>query len=291
MSEPIIIGYDGSAASDRALEWAATAATERGLPLKILVAWAMPPGAFGEGAGAGVSGTLMDELRSEADVTLENAIAKATGLARDVEVSGEVVVSTPAAALVERSGDASMIVVGSHGRGGFSGLLLGSVSRQVSAHANCPVVVVRRAADPDAREVVVGVDGSKESLKALDFAFDHASRHGLRLRVVHTWEVPPIGAITGVPTFSPPELLHDIKSNEMRITAEALAGHRDRYPDVTVEQEVLQGAPVKTLADMSDRSAMVVVGSRGRGGFLGLLLGSVSHGVLHHAHCPVTVVH
>ena len=291
MSKPIVVGYDGSPASDRAVEWAAKAAQERGLSMKILVAWAMPPGAFGEGAGAGVSGQLMEEMRSEADAMLEHALRTTQPLTPDVDVTGEVVVSTPAAALVERSHGASMIVVGSHGRGGFAGLLLGSVSRQVAAHATCPVIVVRRPADPDAREVIVGVDGSKEALKALDFAFDQASRAGLRLRVVHTWDVPPIGTITGVPTFSPPELLQDIKGNEMRITAEALAGHRDRYPDVRVEQEVLRGTPVKVLTDMSERSALVVVGSRGRGGFLGLLLGSVSHGVLHHAHCPVAVVH
>ena len=215
----------------------------------------------------------MEELRVEAEGMVESAMAKAQAVSPELDVSGGVAVSPAAAVLVEQSHDAGMVVVGSHGRGGFAGLLLGSVSRQVAAHADCPVVVVREVANPKAREVVVGVDGSKPAIKALDFAYDYASRRGLRLRVVHTWEVPPIGAITGVPTFSPPELLQDIKGNEMRVTAETLAGHSDRYPDVTVEQEVVRGTPVQTLADMSQHADLVVVGSRGRGGFLGLLLG------------------
>ncbi len=290
MSQPIVVGYDGSPASDMALDWASRAAADRGVTLRVLVAWTAPPVTFG-GAGATYEANLLEELRTQADVFLEKALNAAQAIDQDLTVIGEVVVSTPAAALVEYSHEAAMVVVGSHGRGGFTGLLLGSVSRQVATHATCPVVVVRHPADGHAREVVVGVDGSKQALKALDFAYDYASRSGLRLRVAHTWEVPPIGAITGVPTFSPPELLMDIKGNEMRITAEVLAGHGERYPDVTVVQEVQRGTPVKALAEMSEHAALVVVGSRGRGGFLGLLLGSVSHGVLHHAHCPVAVIH
>lgn len=288
MSQPIVVGYDGSPASDQALEWAALAAAERGLPLKVLVAWSPP---FAGGSGMGYEGQLLEELRIDADRALEKALNSAQSYNNDLRISGEVAVSTPAAVLVEQSHAASMVVVGSHGRGGFTGLLLGSVSRQVATHSGCPVVVVRHPADSNALEVVVGVDGSKQALRALDFAFDYASRRGHSLRVVHTWEVPPIGAITGVPTFSPPELLQDIKGNEMRITAEALAGHRDRYPDVSVHQEVVRGTPVQVLTDMSAHSALLVVGSRGRGGFLGLLLGSVSHGIVHHAKCPVAVVH
>lgn len=290
MTHPIVVGYDGSPTSDLALDWAARTAADRGVTLQVVIAWAMPPVNF-SGLGVADETSLMKELRQESDQLAETAVLRVMEAFPGLTVTSQIVVGTPAAALVEHSHEAAMVVVGSRGRGGFSELLLGSVSRQVAAHAGCPVVVVRHPVDEGAREVVVGVDGSKPALKALDFAYDYASRGGLRLRVVHTWEVPPIGAITGVPTFSPPELLQDIKGNEMRITAEALAGHSDRYPDVTVVQDVVRGTPVQTLAEMSDRAALVVVGSRGRGGFLGLLLGSVSHGVLHHAHCPVAVVH
>jgi nucleotide-binding universal stress UspA family protein len=180
--------------------------------------------------------------------------------------------------------------VGSRGHGTFAGLLLGSVSRQVATHAKCSSVIVRPAADPQSRDIVVGVDGSQPSLHALDFAFDEADRRGMRLRVLHTWDVPPVGAITGVPTFSPPEFIRDLKNSEARLISEALAGHGDRYPDVEVSEELEQGGPVQVLTEASEHAAMVVVGSRGRGGFLGLLLGSVSHGIAHHAHCSVAVI-
>lgn len=291
MSEPIVVGYDGSTASDLALEWAAVAAADRGLTLKVVVTWSLPPVAFGTGAGGSYEARLMDGLRVDADATLEKAMMAAQDVDPDLRVTGAVLAGPPAATLVEQSHEASMMVLGSHGRGGLNALLLGSVSRQVSTHSACPAVVVRHRADPKAKEVVVGVDGSPPALKALDFAFDHASRRGNVLRVVHTWEVPPIGAITGVPTFSPPELLADIKGNEMRTTSEVLAGHSERYPDVKVIQDVQRGAPVHVLTELSDHTALLVVGSRGRGGFVGLLLGSVGHGVLHHARCPVAIVH
>lgn len=291
MSKPVVVGYDGSTASDLALEWAARAATDRGLPLEVLVTWTAPPTQFGSVTGDLYDSELVDELRSQSDLSLERAITQAQEVSPDLAVHGEVLVSPPAASLVERSKQASLVVVGSHGRGGFTGLLLGSISRQVATHAKCPAVVVRPPANPDADEIVVGVDGSQPSLAAMDWAIDEASRKGFSLRVIHTWEVPPIGAITGVPTFSPPELLEDIKGSEMRTTAEVLAGHRDRYPDVTVAQDVERGSPIHVLCTASERAAMTVVGSRGRGGFVGLLLGSVSHGVVHHAKSPVTVVH
>lgn len=291
MSKPIVVGYDGSSVSELALEWAARAAAERNLQLEILVAWSMPPANVGSGMGVAYESQLVEEMRSVSDRSLEEALSHARAISPDVDVRGEVLVSPPAASLVEHSKSASLIVLGSHGRGGFKGLLLGSVSREVATHGQCPVVIVRPAADPEAQEIVVGVDGSEPALAALDWAFDEASRRGLSLRVIHTWEVPPIGAITGVPTFSPPELLEDIRSSEMRSTAEAIAGHRERYPDVTVTQDVERGSPVHILCAASEHAAMVVVGSRGRGGFVGLLLGSVSHGIIHHAKCPVAVVH
>ena len=150
---------------------------------------------------------------------------------------------------------------------------------------------VQPAREADATgHVLVGIDGSPASVRALGFAFDHASRHNLALTVVHTWEVPPIGAITGVPSPEPPTLLQNIADNELRASSEELAGYSESYPDVPVDISVVQGSPLKVLAEKSSDADLLVVGSRGRGGFLGLLLGSVSHGVLHHAHCPVAVV-
>lgn len=291
MSTPVVLGYDQSAISDLALEWAVAAASDRGVPLEIVVCWQAPAVTVGSGMGVSIETDVIDELRAEADQLLAGAVEKASGMAPDLTIHGEVMVSGPAAALVEKSKGAALVVVGSHGRGGFKGLLLGSVSRQVATHAKCPVAVIREPAKAGAKELVVGIDGSAPAMKALDFAFDYASRRHLRLHVLHAWEVPPIGAITSTPTITPQELLTDLKGAEARATAEVLAGHRDNYPDVSVEQDVVHGSAVAELAKASQDAALVVVGSRGRGGFLGLLLGSVSHGVVHHAKSPVVVVH
>jgi len=291
MSKPVVLGYDQSPVSDLALEWAAQAALDRVVPLEIVVCWDPPATNIGAGMGVGVDTQVIAELRDEAEKFLATAIEKASGLAPDLSVRGEVMVSGAAAALVERSKSASMVVVGSHGRGGFAGLLLGSVSRQVAAHARCPVAVIREPAKVGAKAVIVGVDGSAPSVKALDFAFDYASRRHLTLHVMHAWEVPPIGTLSVTPTIKPQEILDDIKGAEVRATSEVLAGHAEDYPDVKVVQEVVHGSAVHELAAASKDAALVVVGSRGRGGFLGLLLGSVSHGVVHHAKSPVVVVH
>jgi nucleotide-binding universal stress UspA family protein len=217
MSKPVVLGYDRSAVSDLALEWAVTAARDRNVPLQVVVCWSVPATNFGAGMGASLETELVEELRSDAEAMLTEAVQKAAGMAPDLAVSGATIVGSPAASLVGLSEGAALLVVGSHGRGGFAGLLLGSVSRQVAAHAKCPVVVVREPSALDAQEVVVGVDGSPHALRALTFAFELASRRGLRLRVLHAWEVPPIGVIGAMPTLTPQELLDDIRTTPMSL--------------------------------------------------------------------------
>lgn len=180
------------------------------------------------------------------------------------------------------------LVVGTHGRSGLKRLILGSVSRQVATHANCPTVVVRPSTASDPREVLVGLDGSDPSLRALNFAFNAASCRGLDLRVIVTW-VPPVDPITNVPS-SDSVVLTEEAGAEMRVAAEELAGHRQRYPDVAVNVSEHRGKASAALIAASENAALVVVGSRGLGGFRGLLLGSVSHAVVHDAMCPVAVV-
>jgi nucleotide-binding universal stress UspA family protein len=291
MTDSVIVGYDGSEEADLAVRWAAEAASSRGLPLKVICVWTLPPIDLGMGSGGGFDGQMIDSLQDETGSTLAKGIALAEATVKGLDVSGEVTSGPPAGSLVSHAADAAIIVLGSQGRGGFTGLLLGSVSRQVAAHVECPAVIVRPAQNPTSREIAVGVDGSESSLRALNFAFQVASRRTYDLRLLHTWEVPPIGAITGVPAFAPPDLLEDLESAEMRTVAEALAGYREQYPDVPVTQDVLRGSPVDALRKASEKAAMVVVGSRGRGGFTGLLLGSVSHSVAHHAKCTVAIVH
>ena len=291
VSGPVVLGLEESSVSDLALEWAVQAAQERAVPLELVVCWQEPAVSIGVGMGVPQDTDVVRALRSQSEYVLARGAEKVAGISPELTVRGEVVADAPAKALIEHSRAASLIVVGSHGRGGFSGLLLGSVSRQVATHASSPVAVIREPAPDSALEVVVGVDGSPEAMRALNFAFDFASRRRLSLRVMHAWEVPPIASFSASRTLSPLQVLSDIEGAEERATAEVLAGHAERYPDVHVAVDVVHGNPAAQLVGASATAAAVVVGSRGRGGFLGLALGSVSHTLLHHAQSPVIVVH
>lgn len=286
---PIVVAYDSSRMSKHALSYAAAEAAERGLPLRIVSAFTVVTSDLGLGAGAAYEAETAEALRQAAQNDAEDAVAWVAEHYPDLTVEKRSMAGPAAAVIIENSAGSSLLVVGSHGHGGFLGMLLGGVSREVATHSKVPTIVVRDTDYADNR-VVVGVDGSPDSLRALAFAFDMASRYGAPLVAVHTWEVPPIGAITGVPTPEPPELIQDMADNELRTAAEELAGFGERYPDVVVEQKIVRGSPVKVLCEEAQDSRLLVVGSRGRGGFLGLLLGSVSHGVLHHATCNVAVV-
>ncbi|HUR08953.1 MAG TPA: universal stress protein, partial [Nonomuraea sp.] len=195
-------------------------------------------------------------------------------------------VCAPAAALIDASRDAALVVVGHRGLGGFTGLLVGSVGVQTAAHAACPVVVVRDSpsgasdeAGPATGQVVVGVDGSDLSNLAVDFAFAHAALHRLGVVAVHAhqWR---IGSYYTDYLYQWPT----------RLLAEAVAECRAKYPDVPVQQKVVQGESADVLIAESAGAALTVVGSRGRGGFTGLLLGSTSQRVLHHATGTVAIV-
>lgn len=287
MSGSVIVGYDGSEGSASALRWAATTATQRARTLEVVTTWSMPPADLGMGASALVQQDLVDELRKEAQTANDEGLVIAAQLGANAV--GEVIAGRPASVMVHLSEDAEMVVVGSHGSGGLTGFLLGSVSRQIATHASCPTVVMRPVA-ADAADMVVGVDGSEHSLKALRWAFEQASFTGLSLHVLHSWEIPPTWSMVEVPSYEPEILIRDYGNAELRDTSEAMAGFRDDFPDVKVRQEVMKGSPVKALVKASEHAEMVVVGSRGLGGFRGLLLGSVSHAVVHKAACPVAVV-
>lgn len=281
----IVVGVDGSAAATAAAGWAVAEAQATGRGLTFVYAVEPPVMAGSVGMGLPVSIGAIDEWRDRAHAEAV-AIAAAVG-ALDPEVL--VAVGSPSGVLVERSESAALIVVGSRGRGGFAGLLLGSVGAQVAPHASCPVVVVRDVPRATATDVVVGIDGSDVSQEALNFAFTQASLHGHRLVVLHAWDVPSYDLIA-VPQIPVPLPLHDITDDEIRLSAEALAGFREEYPDVDVVERLVRGSAASALLDAASEAALIVVGSRGHGPAVGALLGSVSHEVLHRAHVPVAVV-
>jgi nucleotide-binding universal stress UspA family protein len=282
---PIVVGVDGSEIALHAVRAAAREAAYRHRPLRIVHAfiWPLMKVPLGPAPGAPAEGGL----RNQAERCVAEAVAEAGKVAPEVAVSGAVVDGAATAVLLGEARDAALVVLGNRGLGGFAGLLLGSVAVQVSAHANCPVLVVRGESRADG-PVVVGVDGSALSQEAVRFAFEEAAWRGAELVAVHAWLYPtPVGPGDILP------LVYDLdafRDEEERTLAEAVAGWSERYPEVTVRQLLVRGSPARALVEESRTAQLVVVGARGRGALGGLLLGSVSHAVLHHAHAPLAIV-
>jgi nucleotide-binding universal stress UspA family protein len=288
MGEPrtVVVGVDGSDEALRAVRWAAVEARRCGLPLRLVhaMAWVVDP-ELERAARGDFYAELLNQARAR--------VAKAAALAREVEpdlvVEEEVSPGYQVDVLAEQARLAGMLVLGDRGLGRFEELMIGSTAVGLAAQAPCPVVVVRgREIDADGAAtlpVVVGTDGSPTSAPALAWAFAAAARRAVSLIAVRTR----------------PELLADpamaalldrgaVERDERARLGAELATWSARYPDVTVESEVSQEPPVRRLARLSERAQLVVVGSRGRGEFAGLVLGSVSHALLHRAACPVAIV-
>ncbi|WP_141576803.1 universal stress protein [Actinomadura sp. WMMA1423] len=281
----IVVGDDGSEPSLLAVDWAADEAARRGASLHVV--YVVTPWLFDvptDPGAAQVREQLLDGGRDIVELGVERARGRVPGL----EVTGEQTGGQPAKVLVERGRDALMVVTGSRGSGGLSGLLLGSVAMQVATHATCPVVVTR-APSADARgDVVVGVDGSPAGAGAIGFAFEEAALRGARLRAVAAWSHP---VPSGRGDMQP--LVYDhalVAAEEERVLSESLAGWWAKYPDVDLVSEAVHGGAARVLAGASVNAGLLVVGSRGHGGFAGLLLGSVGHAMLLRAHCPVAIV-
>ncbi len=280
---PILVGVDGSSFSARALDWAVEEASRRGRPLWLICAWELD-------YTAGMIGTLIPLLQQECEQILAQARQQVAARDPELRVTTATVQGQPAAALIEASGRACLVVVGSRGLGSFQGALAGSTSIAVAAHAHCPVVVVHEQVQSGelARRVVVGVDGSEGSGETLRFAFEQANERGLGVSVVHAWGVTFLEGV-----FALGGLIEGLE--ELRREQEALAGQwvspwREKFPSVEVQITVTQARPVDALVEASREAQLLVVGSRGHGGFTRLLLGSVTRGVLHRAACPVAVI-
>jgi nucleotide-binding universal stress UspA family protein len=284
-STQIVVGYDGSPDSHAALDWAVREAASRHLGVRIV--HCEPDMAAFDAAAASMSGApgLATPLPHEGQTVVGRAAQVVT--AAGVPVATVVDSGSPARALVEQSRTAVMVVIGSRGHGSISSAILGSTVSHVASHAHCPVIVVRAQGVPDG-PVVVGVDGSPESEEVVGWAIDHASRHGLALEVLHSYAIPVYPGV--VPYVPPVEITEATAGFEQRVTAEVLAGWREKYPDVEVSTNVAHGRPGPALVEATGRASLTVVGSRGRGAFLGMLLGSTSQSLLHHANGSVAVL-
>ena len=284
----VVVGYDGSEHSSIAVDWAAAEAASRGAMLTLAAATTVPLEGMRFG-GSLLSPEAIDDLLERLHQATQQRADEAKRAHPGLDVAVKVALGSPASVLVEASTNADMVVVGSRGMGGFRGLLVGSVGVQVASNASCPAVVIRKAPAPAASTIVVGVDGSELSLAALDFAFDMADRRGWRVRAVHAWEIPAYDVLAA-PAGPPPFDVEELEAGEHIAFAESLAGLRERHPGVDVEEQVVKGQSVRAILSASDDAALIVLGTRGRGEFLGAVLGSVSQGVLHRAKVPVAVV-
>lgn len=282
----VVVGYDGSDGSERALEWAVEEARLRGLPLEVVAVWDEPTVDVGMGAGAVADPNLARVLEERAD----DIAARGAAVVEEVPVTSRALPGPAATALIDLSRDAELIVTGSHSKRGVAEILLGSTSDQVATHSTCPTIVVRPKPIVNQR-LAVAVDGSHPGSRALDWAFEEASRRGWKVRVIHAWDVHVVGFDVDDSTYPKGGILDEVKDAETRLNAEVLAGQRARYPDVEVEVLVDRGNADRVVLEASADCDLLVVGSKGHGALASMLLGSVSHRVLHHADCSVAVVH
>ncbi|WIY00775.1 universal stress protein [Amycolatopsis mongoliensis] len=288
VTRPVVVGVDGSTSATQAVCWAAREAVRRDLPLVVVHVCALVPVAV---PFAGALGAYKYVLVEEGRAWLAAARDAAKEAAPEVRVSTELTNGWAAEHLIGRSTSAELLVLGSRGLGGFSGLLVGSVAVAVASHGHCPVVVVREAdaatGAPQDGPVVVGVDESPAGAAAIPFAFQAAATRGVPLLAVHTWMDQAI-AIAWESSLA--TNWGQVRDEQLRLLEERLTPFRGRYPDVPVQLEIATDGPARTLLGHAHTAQLVVVGSRGRGGFRGLLLGSTSQALIHHATCPVAVV-
>lgn len=289
----VIVGVDGSPSSRAAVEWAARDAQMRNVALKIV--HVVAPIVTGTQGWSGVPipteyAQLQEDQAAQAIEQAHSAAHTAAPSHVD-RISSEILHAPTVPALVELSTHAEMLVVGCRGHGGVPGVLLGSVSSGVAHYAHCPVAVIHHhepvtAPSPDA-PVVVGIDGSPTSELAAAIAFDEASRRGVDLVALHAWSDMNSVGIARV-GWAPIEH-RNTKDREEELLAERLCGWTDRYPDVVVHKQVVCDQPALRLLEEAAKAQLVVVGSHGRGGFPGMLLGSVSTAVVNAARIPVII--
>jgi nucleotide-binding universal stress UspA family protein len=286
MVDPVVAGVDGSEPSVAAARYAAGLAERRGAPLRLVHGYLHPLG-YGS-LGLTAASPALPDIGDEARAMLDRLATAVRDEHPGLDVTVQHVALGGAPALIEASAHADVVVVGHRGQGGFAELLLGSVGSQVSAHARAPVIVVRpEPAGPDA-PVVVGVDGSDGSEPAVEFAFHEASGRGVPLVAVHVYWADPAD------TVRDPDADADARARAEAdaVLDAALAPAEARYPDVEVRRTPVHSLnPEYSLVEASRTASLLAIGSRGRGGFAGLLLGSVSQALVHHAYCPVAVVH
>ena len=280
---PVVVGVDASPNSDPALRWAIAEASTRHIPLHLVSAW-------NPSFDIDALGLATRDVDAHCRAVLDHATAEVQAVDPAIPVTTTTYIGPPQTALIEASRGADTLVVGSRALRPMRALLVGATSLEVAAHAECPVVLVRQTeiSRPGRGRVVVGVDGTPQSADAVGYGFGYAAAHGVELTVLHAYQLEYVaGVISGL---SVEDSTKRIGQEELVVTAEAVAGWAEKFPDVHVTTVTTRDHPVDALQEASNNAALVVIGGRRWGRIGGALLGTVGHGVLHGAHCPVAVV-
>jgi nucleotide-binding universal stress UspA family protein len=281
----VLVGVDESACAQEALAWAAADAAARHARLTVATVVDLP-----QLGGVPLTGQLLAAARPAAQRIVDGAVARTRELAPGVQVQGQVASGNPAAELLRLAEDADEVVVGSHGASGFAALLIGSVGTQVAEHARGPAVVLRSRSV--AGPVVVAVDNSPHGDAALEYGFAYADRHNLPLVALHVYPLDAFVYPTmlyAVPPHPATQERGRLRAEAVRTTRHSVGRWAEKYPDVPTRTDVTEGTAVHELVEVSKTAGLLVVGTRGHGGLAGMLIGSVSHGVMRHAHCPVVI--
>ncbi len=279
----IVVGLDGSAHAAMAARWAAFEADLRGAALRLVYAYSLPVAGY---AGYSMApDDLGHIMRAEGNQMLTAVADEIKAQHPALSVDTRLIQGDAVLALRRESARARLTVVGSRGNGRMAGVLLGSVAMAVAAHGTAPVAVIPTEGPgwPHDGAVLVGVDGSSTNEVAIRFAFEQAAVRGSELVAVHTWNhpKPTEEGILDLPSMD--------RAERVRLGDE-LAPWHDKYPDVVVRQQVMHGKATAVLLSLARTAQLLVVGSRGRGGFAGMVLGSTSQSLISHAVCPVVVV-
>jgi len=284
----VVVGLDRSDQGRAAVEFAAARAVRQHRPLRVVHAF--EPSQYAVRSTVGWTQDLHGVLRNSAQRLVDETTEVLAMVYPDLDVQARLEPGSAVEMLVEESEHAETVVVGSRGSGGFADLVIGSTTLHVASLARCPVVAVPWPPDNESPRhgVVVGVDGSALSESAIEFALQVASELDQPLLALHAWTDPArLGPGVMLPLVYDPALVAD---EEGLVLAESMAGWAEKYPDVHIENKVSRGHAVHALVTEARHAVLLVVGSRGRGSVRSLI-GSVSHGVLHHATGPVAVVH
>lgn len=284
--QSIVVGVDGSDTAENAALWAAAVADRQSVPVHLL--HALPnPGYYYSEAAALLRAEYTEMVEKSAKTILGQTADRIHSAYPNVAVTDSVDQGSAGPALVALSVHAKMLVVGATGASVLEYLVTGSTALRVANDAHCAVTVWRGDSEhvtPDHRPVVVGVDGSELSGRAIGEAFEFASLFEVPLIAVHAWNA---GGIAG--RHSAMKMVGAVVEQEEALASECLAGWTERYPDVGVTTVVEQENPARSLLHHAAGAQLVVVGSRGRNRLTGTLLGSTSQNLVHHASCPTMI--